>query len=243
MTGRLITTTLFLFLGAAVNVGVAWGYTCFWLSNADFCSRTHLAHAVALNNRGLYTGESEHPRTFRRLSKQTDQTLARLRDELTAHELLLEPQPRALSIVEAPGYRNLFFGTTLIQFGGSDAIVQHEIHLQASGWPIHAVTSGTTVTSSSTRPTPGTSDDRIRRFGSIGHLPFSHMSYSQGLPIRPLWPGFAINTVLYAVLLWGLWQVPIHTRRHWRRRRDRCWKCAYPIAESETCSECGARVR
>ncbi len=62
------------------------------------------------------------------------------------------------------------------------------------------------------------------------------------LPLTPLWPGFAINTLLYAPILWLLFLTPGLLRR-WRRirriRRGQCPACAYPIGTSPVCTECG----
>ena len=75
------------------------------------------------------------------------------------------------------------------------------------------------------------------------------------LPLRPLWPGFAINTVFYALVLWLLFAAPFALRRRRRIKRGLCPKCAYdlrgsrrgphpnplPEGEGETvCPECGA---
>ncbi len=59
------------------------------------------------------------------------------------------------------------------------------------------------------------------------------------LLMRPIWPGFAINTLLYAALLWLLIPGPFVLRRFLRLRRGLCPKCAYPIGESSVCTECG----
>ncbi len=69
------------------------------------------------------------------------------------------------------------------------------------------------------------------------------------LPLRPTWPGFAINTLFYAAILWLLWSLirgPFVLRRFLRRflrlrrgRRGLCPKCAYPMGESAVCTECG----
>ena len=59
------------------------------------------------------------------------------------------------------------------------------------------------------------------------------------LPFVPMWPGFAVNTVLYAVILWLLSGGPFSLRRWNRIRRELCPKCAYPVGESDVCSECG----
>ena len=59
------------------------------------------------------------------------------------------------------------------------------------------------------------------------------------LPARPLWPGFAINTLFYATILWLLMYGLSALRRFLRLRRGLCPKCAYPMGESSVCSECG----
>ena len=66
------------------------------------------------------------------------------------------------------------------------------------------------------------------------------------LPLRPIWPGFAINTIFYAALLWMLWLSPFVVRRVVRRRRGRCINCGYDLRGTsggggEVCPECGAQ--
>jgi hypothetical protein len=63
------------------------------------------------------------------------------------------------------------------------------------------------------------------------------------LPLRPLWPGFAINTVFYAAILWMLFAAPGMIRRRRRIKRGLCAACAYPVGESDVCTECGRPVR
>ncbi len=60
------------------------------------------------------------------------------------------------------------------------------------------------------------------------------------LPGRPVWPGFPVNTIFYAALLW-LPFAPFALRRLIRRRRGLCPACAYDLrhAEHEACPECG----
>lgn len=67
---------------------------------------------------------------------------------------------------------------------------------------------------------------------------FSH----HRLPLTLLWPGFAINTLFYAITAWLLVVVPVRFRTYRRRRRGLCERCAYPIGTSPVCSECGAAV-
>jgi hypothetical protein len=62
------------------------------------------------------------------------------------------------------------------------------------------------------------------------------------LPIRPLWPGFAVNTLFYAAILWLLVPGPFALRRFIRVKRGLCPKCAYPMGEAAVCTECGKRL-
>jgi hypothetical protein len=59
------------------------------------------------------------------------------------------------------------------------------------------------------------------------------------LPLRLIWPGFAVNTIFYAAILWLLIPGPFALRRLIRRRRGLCPKCGYPMGESDACTECG----
>ncbi len=69
-------------------------------------------------------------------------------------------------------------------------------------------------------------------------------TYDSGVmvPIRPVRPGFALNTIFYATLLWLLIPGPFALRRFLRVRRGLCPKCAYPMGESSVCTECGGAL-
>ncbi len=62
------------------------------------------------------------------------------------------------------------------------------------------------------------------------------------LPCRPIWPGFAINTILFAAILWLCFAAPGIVRRCIRIKRGQCPACGYPIGTSEVCTECGEPV-
>ncbi|MEQ9095994.1 MAG: hypothetical protein RIE32_06995 [Phycisphaerales bacterium] len=62
------------------------------------------------------------------------------------------------------------------------------------------------------------------------------------LPLLPIWPGFAINTGFYALLLFIAWRLPGVLRRAVRRRRGRCAACGYDrggLDPGAACPECG----
>lgn len=66
------------------------------------------------------------------------------------------------------------------------------------------------------------------------------------LPLRPLWPGFLINTFFYAILAFALVRTPRVVRRAIRRRRGRCVGCGYDrdgLDPEAACPECGVGVR
>ncbi len=66
------------------------------------------------------------------------------------------------------------------------------------------------------------------------------------LPLRPIWFGFAINTLFYsatAASLWILVCTPFLIRRRIRRQRNQCPHCGYPIGVSAACTECGLPIQ
>jgi hypothetical protein len=106
-----------------------------------------------------------------------------------------------------------------------------------SGFPTYAMTARTEFVA-----TPN--GETFTRTWAI-QLPADLSTQFNTLPLRPIWPGFAINTIFYAAVLWVLFAiggVPVKVRR-WRRiKRGVCVRCAYPVGASDVCSECGTRV-
>lgn len=62
------------------------------------------------------------------------------------------------------------------------------------------------------------------------------------IPLVPLWPGFAVNTLFYAAIAWMLFAALFAWRRRRRARRGLCAACAYPVGIGGVCTECGAAV-
>ena len=61
-------------------------------------------------------------------------------------------------------------------------------------------------------------------------------------PERIIWPGFAINTMFYAGVLWMVFAFPFVLRRRRRIKRGLCPACAYPVGQSPVCTECGKPI-
>ena len=64
------------------------------------------------------------------------------------------------------------------------------------------------------------------------------------IPLRPIWPGFAINTIFYAAIVWLLSLLPFKVRRLVRRNRGHCLKCGYDLRGTSggVCPECGVET-
>jgi len=68
------------------------------------------------------------------------------------------------------------------------------------------------------------------------------LAFRAELPLCPVWPGFLVNTVFYALILFPLVQIPFVVRRLIRRRRRRCPQCGYDLRGAlpgAGCPECG----
>ena len=78
-------------------------------------------------------------------------------------------------------------------------------------------------------------------FGRTWPYPWRHAwGRDYPLPLRPIWPAFAINTLFYATILWLLLPGPFALRRLIRQRRGLCPACGYDLRHGpEACPECG----
>jgi hypothetical protein len=65
------------------------------------------------------------------------------------------------------------------------------------------------------------------------------------IPAQPIWPGFAINTIFYAAVLWLPFAELGTFRRRRRMKRGLCVRCGYSLRGNSggcTCPECGAAI-
>ncbi len=106
------------------------------------------------------------------------------------------------------------------------------LQLLRSGWPMQALRGEWQTTPE---------DERHKYPLSVPGRPSGIGAVSM-LPLRPIWPGFAINTAFYAAILWLLTLGSFAMRRVIRLKRGRCVKCAYDLRHADhlVCPECGA---
>jgi len=105
-----------------------------------------------------------------------------------------------------------------------------------SGWPLRSLTGATWI---DFRPTWNDDGPEVHRSESLINRSFD------GIPYRPIFSGFAINTIFYAVILWMLCAAPGAVRRRVRIKSGQCASCGYSLRESvsEKCPECGATLK
>ena len=124
------------------------------------------------------------------------------------------------------------------QLGFDDPEISN-LREDAAGWPCMA--------SSCTIVMSKFSDSQYTVRGGIALSPLvspSGWSQTRALPLRPIFPGFAINTIFYAAIVWMLFAVPGAVRRRVRIKRGQCASCGYSLRgnASETCPECGKLI-
>ncbi|UYV13698.1 MAG: hypothetical protein NCW75_05290 [Phycisphaera sp.] len=154
-------------------------------------------------------------------------------------------------------------------------LIDERLFLVRAGWPLHAVSTGAhyaQAIENHAPPPPGHPDKvghaRVEQLAAppavslLGGIELWHEPYPPiatgnasaiayrpldrfALPLLPLWPGFAINTGVYALLLFALVRTPRVLRRALRRRGGRCVGCGYDRAVLDrgvACPECGVQV-
>jgi hypothetical protein len=112
--------------------------------------------------------------------------------------------------------------------------------MDCRGWPAAAACAQIDLGDGKEQPT---SHDGLMIESSIGRC-HRWLDY-RVLPLKPIWPGFVINTMFYAAVLWLLFAAPGFVRRRLRARRGQCPACGYQIAPGtgHVCSECGRPLR
>jgi hypothetical protein len=119
----------------------------------------------------------------------------------------------------------------------------------ASGWPCRALIATCYPMSARTRgPAEGPPravglDDGVKDGVaiSIRRDTDGWVTEARVLPVRPIWPGFAIDIALFTMAWLASFVVVTTVRSTARRRRGRCPRCGYDLRHLEraACPECG----
>lgn len=65
------------------------------------------------------------------------------------------------------------------------------------------------------------------------------MTPARTLPLIPIWPGAALNTIIICFIVCIPVAAMRAVRRHRRIKRSQCPGCGYPMGTSPVCTECG----
>jgi hypothetical protein len=233
---RLLILAVFLLAGVVVNLAVAWGCAIF----ADLASgsspawRARSKHYPASFRSEPFFGASR----WQTAVAERVYVYRRSPDSSMIERGLSEPSPEGETRVEdwIPAWSLPFFCRL-----DPDAPEGRDYWTaDATGWPRLCLFGGIEqfYPASINEPEP-----LLTWYAYPLAAPSSNAPLGvKMLPLHPIWPGFLLNTLFYAVLLWLLICGPFVVRRTIRARRGLSPKCAYPVGESNTCTECGTAL-
>jgi hypothetical protein len=211
--------------GAIVNVAVAWGYVAIIKLSDD--SNYAEAKCEAGSTEDDFAAGAWEAWTFSQLG------LELVHISWTNERAWIKPYGDPRSLIPA-------WATDLIPTHSERQSTSRRVLAVASGWPLVAMRSLVKLPSGFGQEKMIVDGISIpRTIVAPGHPNGYVVGVPRVLPLRYLWPGFAINTIFYAAILWLLFFAPGAVRRTIRRKRGQCPACAYPVGTSPVCTECG----
>ncbi len=233
-TRVVLVTLLFLLAGAIVNIAVAWGAALF--VTLDDQARTR--HDVFTDRKGTTAFPSYTVHRWQRAgalrvqvyrgdySGRPSQNTADLEDLVPHWGAEFLHVPELDGPVDARHFDEQAWGDRAVD---------------ARGWPCLSLWGGVRTPFRSGQP-----DEWVTAWAHplMPDPPSAprHFASMRWLPMHPIWPGFAINTVFYAAILWLLLAAPFALRRRSRIKRGLCPACGYQVGTSPVCTECGKVV-
>ena len=222
MGRRLLILAVFLGAGAVVNVAVAWGCAVWVPASGPYIGERSEANQSGLKGNGrcwhwVIVRFDRWGAVF--YYSLWDARAALDCDEVTTRST--DPSPSEL----APSWAGLRTPPPT-DYAIRDA--------HAYGWPLISMWQDYVDAGDGYR-------SNLLRGLEVAFLP-PDGGFPRAVPLRPIWPGFAVNTIVYAPVLWLLIGGPFAMRRFIRRLRGLCPKCAYPVGESSVCTECGTEL-
>ncbi|MHC4129644.1 MAG: hypothetical protein ACYSWT_05920 [Planctomycetota bacterium] len=215
MRHRLPTIAIFLLLGALVNVAVAW--TC--------------AYRVGFG-----------PFEARQYELESGQSWSVLSWKAFGSRRVVSVRPVSESSETDPvrGRRPVFPGWSDIRgdhvpASGPSLVLEAA---EARGWPLLSLAARLEAGSKPPSLWAGESPDAVE-IQPPANAANVYDASGRTLPLRPIWLGFAADTLFYAAAAWLLSRIPLALRRFSRARRGLCPACGYPPGAAAVCTECG----
>ncbi len=221
MKRRLLIIAIFLLLGAVVNVAVAWGLAIRPVDHPLSASQRYVRREPLTTNLTVRPGELVISQVNGRVIADYFPGYAPTRVDERAYRSLV------------PSWSAFFDRDPVLEYAHLHPRVDWFFTERAAGWPCLSLR-GTRA--------DGIRDQQISSISS-GLITWKRLpkpgTARGAIPLLPIWPGFALNTLVYAAILWLAFLGPFALRRFLRVRRGLCPKCAYPMGESAVCTECG----
>lgn len=224
MRHRIAKLVLLVFLGAIVNIAVAWGCA----TSFDPLSRSRYQIAAELSEDRYTSWEIAVKRDFGSVYVVS----LHLRHVIPHNDQLVRGDTSQV----VPHWGE--FESSHSSFGSGGYAYDNRYSMGA-GWPFLSLWCDLNRR---------VSGERYYERWSNGALasplpPRSVSLWQRALPLWPIWPGFLANTVVYGAFLSLLFTATATIRRRLRIHRNLCPTCAYPAGNSAVCSECGAAVK
>ncbi len=255
----LLKLALFLLLGAIVNVAVAWG--CAYLIKFDWRTTSVEGHydqfvgwwLPRYGNDAKRLGEYKVKR-YQGFGSQRVSVFHSYLYDVVPKETTISLEdiiPRwSRGFLYIPKWNNRESKVSTDNAVFERDVLTHTAIIDSRGWPslslwgvLRVPNVSPTIYDSDGKPIP-LFEKRFWIFTLKTSTPPVFFTDYRCLPLRPIWPGFAINTIFYAAILWLLTLGPLTARRMIRRKRGHCIKCGYDLrgtseGASGGCPECG----
>jgi len=243
-----------LLFGVVVNVLVAWGIVL-WMPGLPMAKDSQAIAADHDDADWLYTVP---------LRADAEGLVIRMRDWSGAVLMLPDEPPRVLSMHKYVDAVKTFEATHPERLRSIEtAALNRSVWSLEAGWPrksLRAHGEANVVTWHShmaDTPVPAVPSDLVpsrscvalcvpdcafaTRLGVTETPSFGVKTGSpyRPLPIVPLWRGFAINSLVFALMLFAPLMLVPALRSVRRGRRGRCLECGYDLAGLAKCPECG----
>ena len=215
MKRRLFKLVVFVFLGAIVNVAVAWGFA--WPASDQLGSRS-ISVRIFL----------DHVATEVEVDHLVNLGWPRRTDTAFFIHKVIKSQETDPGFAQQYYYETSERSPRHSEGIHAQIIEAFAVHVQ-SGWPLLCLEGDVWL------PTSSYNSGWTQDPSGMVNIGDNHL-----LPTRIVQPGFFINTIFYAAILWALTFGALTARRMIRRKRGHCIKCGYDLREtSEGCPECG----